>query len=410
MATDSIDAGFPWQAIGRPDTLWRVNDRRNVWVLAVTVGAALTAIYAWMRVLPLHLRQLGADETQASWALFCLAVAFRLPQLAGGWIADRLGRKRVAVGATLAMAACYAAIAVAPTWKLVTAAVCTCWAIGAIQWPAMAALAADSVPADRRGRAMGLLESAGMAGMTLGPLLGAWAVGEGRSTEGSWRPLLFATCGVYVVATVVRQVLLREAGPRPLEAERSARTGFGLLSLLLAVHALSFAVYFLTTDGPVLSFYVVDDKIGTAATVQDVYFWGGLAAMAAAFAAGWLADRIGPGRVIVLGSVASAALLAQFVLGPRAPSSDLWLFGLMLVAGEIYFVGYQKLITGAAPPGRAGLYVGLGGTTVGLLASWAMVWAGQLYRVSHVSPMAAAAVVQVAAVVLALPLLAKRFN
>lgn len=385
-------------------------DRRNVWVLAVTLGAAVTAIYTWIRVVPLYLRDLGAGDGQVSWAMFSFAIAFRLPQFAGGWLADRLGRKRVAVWATAAMAACYLLIAVAPSWRLVTAAICGCWAIGAIQWPAIAALAADSVPAERRGRAMGLVEAFGMGGMTLGPLLGAWAVGEGRSPGETWAALLLITGCVYVAATFARQLLLRETPSRPREEGSRAPAGLGVLALILSVHALSFAVYFLTTDGPVLSFYVEDEKIGTARTVQYVYFWGGLAAMATALVSGWLADRIGPGRVIVLGSLASAALLAPFVVGARTPSLDLWIFGLLVVSGEIYYIGYVKLITTAAPPGRSGLYLGLGGTAVGLVASWAMVWAGRLYQESHQAPMVAAAAVQVAAIVLALPLLAKRFN
>jgi MFS family permease len=380
-----------------------------VWVLSGTIVGTITALYSWNRVISLYLRELGATDREIGWAYFCFTLAYRLPQILGGALTDRVGRKAIVVTGTFGMATGYALVAHVPRWEHVVLSICLVWVIGALQWPALAAMVAESVPERERGKALGLLEAGSMLGLTLGPLLGE-QVCAARPLAEAWRLLLLGSMAVYALCGLarlagLREVTAEEGSPPPARAPFP----WSALVIPLGVTVLTFAAFFLTTDGPVLGLYIEDEAGGSPATVQTVGFYGGLAAMAGALAAGLLADRLGAGRTMLLTSLASAALLAPMAAGAFRPRSELVLFALLFIPGEAYVVAYQKLVTSVAPRSR-GLSVGVVGSAVGLAASWAMVLGGDLYARGHRLPLVAAFAVQAAAAVLGLGLLRARYN
>jgi len=382
---------------------------RNVWVMSLTIVGTITALYSWNRVISLHLRDLGASDREIGWSYFCFTLAYRLPQILGGALTDRLGRKAIVVAGTFGMAAGYVLVGLAPRWDQVVAAICLVWMIGALQWPALAAMVAESVPENERGRAMGLLEAGSMIGLTLGPLIGE-RVCAVEPLSRAWRHLLLGSMAVYSLCGCARWALLRETRAQTPETQGPAAFPWRAVLLPLAVTVFTFATFFLTTDGPVLGLYVKDDVGGGPETVQTVGFYGGLAAIAGALGAGFLADRLGAGRTMLLTSVVSAFLIAPMAAGLFKPRSELTLFALLFIPGEAYIVAYQKLITSLAPRSRRGLSVGVVGSAVGLAASWAMVLGGELYTRGHRLPFVAALTVQVAAVLVGLTLLRRRYN
>lgn len=383
---------------------------RNVWILSGTILFNLTALYSWNRIIALYLRHLGAGEEEISLSFFFYALAYRSPQVVGGLLADRLGRKAIVVLGTFGMAAGFAAVMAAPRWGLVVAAICFSWAIGAVQWPALVSLVADSVAESRRGRAMGALEACSMAGMTLGPLVGGWVDLTAGDLAATWRILLAGTLAVYALCGLIRLAFLREVASRTEFAPAPVRVPWALLAVPLLVSVLTHATWFLTTDGPIMALYIVDVTGGTSATVQSVGFYGGLSAVAGAIVSGWVADRIGAGRTMALGAVLTLAVVFPLALGVFSPGLEKALFALSFLPGETFLVAYNKLVTSSMPPKGRGLAVGLVGTAVGLASSWAMMLGGHLYAMDRRGPLVAAAGCQGAASLLGLALLRRRHN
>jgi MFS family permease len=382
---------------------------RNVVVLSATILFTITSIYSWTHLRSLHLRGLGASEVEVGWGFFALTLAYRLPQALGGWLADRFSRKASVVLGTFGMGAAYVGVALAPRWELVVAAICGAWVMGALQWPALASLVASSVPDRERGRAMGMLEACSTAGVTLGPLVGETALRGTDSLAGAWRILLLGSCAVYAGCGLVRLFLLRDV-PSSSPEEGRMNLPWRLLAVPMAVTAATFAVFYLTIDGPVLGWYVVDVTGGTPETVQEIGFYGGLVAIGGAVAAGWLADRIGAGRTMAVALVATAVLLAPFALGAPASRRARTILGLLFLTGEFYVVAYQKLVTSLGPRHRRGLAVGIVGTVVGVASSWSMLAAGGLYRLDRGAPLVWAAGLQALAAVAGLLLCRRAFN
>lgn len=388
---------------GRP--LWR-----NVWVLAFTIVGTLTAIFSWQRIFWLYLRERGATDAQVAWGAFFLAVAYRVPQVLGGIIADRLSLKRVVVAGTFAMAAAYFGVAFAPGWRLPVAALCACWFVGALQWPSLVSLVAASVPEWQRGRAMGILEAGSMIGITVGPLVGERVLHWKGSLAEAVGFLLLASTAVYAACGLARLVLLREARRGDPGGAPAEGVAWRSIAVPAAATLLMFGLFFLTTDGPVMSLYIKDELGATENVVQWVGFAGGLGCIAGALVSGGLSDRLGAGRVMLLSACSTAAL--AFVLAAEVvpPSLQPLVFAALFVPGEAYIVAYQKLITSLGPSGRRGLAVGLVGTTVGLASSWAMVLGGTLYERGHRLPFVAAAALGGLVSLVALALCRRSFN
>lgn len=387
---------------GRP--LWR-----NVWVMALTIVGTLTAMFSWNRIFWLMLRDRGATEAQVGWAAFFLLLAYRLPQVLGGLLADRRGRKAIVVLGTFGMAAAYLAVAEAPGWKLPVVALGSVWLIGALQWPSLVSLVADSVPEGHRGRAMGLLESGSMIGITLGPLLGEQVLGR-AGLAGAVRILLLGSCGAYAACGVLRWILLREGVRHGAPGDEGAAFPWARLLAPAGVTVLMFMLFFLTTEGPILAFYIKDELGGRDELVQRVAFHGGLGSIAGALAAGWLSDRLGAGRVMALSAVLTGALSLLLAAGAVPTGLVPFLLAALFAPGEAFLVAYQKLITSVGPAARRGLAVGLVGTAVGLTSSWALVLGGTLYEEGHRRPFIAAAAAGALAVGASLVLCRGRFN
>ena len=136
-------------------------------------------------------QELGASAAQAGLVIAAYSLFSTVSGIAGGWLADRIGRRPVLVGSVSMTAILVVSMA------LVTEA----WHVGLVMvlmgcvdpafLPAARAAVADSVDEARRPRAFGLLAVANALGWIAGPVIGA-----GLSTLGY--PLLFGASGVIV--------------------------------------------------------------------------------------------------------------------------------------------------------------------------------------------------------------------
>ncbi len=351
-----------------------------------TVLLTLTAVFAWNRVLPNHLRQLGADEAQVGLAFMILALAHRLPSVFGGLIADRLGRKRILVLATFLMAPMYLLAGFMHSWTGVLAALTVAWFFSSFQGPAIITIVAEAVPEEKRGRAIGTLETFIMVAVCLGPWLGARVIDLAGGLRNAMMILFVATFFIYLLVGTIRGIGLVETR-HTVERGSFRWVGWTSYGLLVFVGVTVYAVFFLSTDGPFFPMYAKDVIRLSDSGVADTAFLGGLAAVAAAMVGGWFTDRFGPPRVLLGCFVALFLTLVPFAwswwkglpISRFAPGLDLALYVVWFVPGEIFTVAFHKQLTSSAPKSQRALYVGLMGTATGVFASLANLIGGKLY-------------------------------
>ncbi|MEW6224511.1 MAG: MFS transporter [Chloroflexota bacterium] len=194
-------------------------------------------------------QELGASAAQAGLVIAAYSLFSTVSGIAGGWLADRVGRRPVLIGSISLTALLVASMAlVSETWHVGLVMV----VLGCVDpafLPAARAAVADSVDEARRPRAFGLLGVANALGWIAGPVIGA-----GLSTLGY--PLLFGVSGLLVGCyTVIALRWLPETRPtgvahRPVDATApgTARAADGprrrvfvaFLPLIGVTHAITF--------------------------------------------------------------------------------------------------------------------------------------------------------------------------
>ena len=95
---------------------------RNVAVLSVTSFLLVGAWFSWYPILPLHLRDLGATDTQVGLAYTLMQLGYQGMQILGGLLADRFGRKNVIVWPTFAYLPLYPLATATHNWGLLAVA------------------------------------------------------------------------------------------------------------------------------------------------------------------------------------------------------------------------------------------------------------------------------------------------
>ena len=191
--------------------------------------------------LPAIRHEFGATYNSAEWTvtIYLLALAVFMP--VSGRVAERFGRRRVLLVALVLFGVGSAASAAAPTMALLLAARLVQGIGGAVMQPMALAVGVRGVPADHRGRVIGLMSTGGSTLLVLGPL-----IASGLLAVGSWRLLFVVNLPVLVF------VIVEMARYGPVTPPRG--TGFPLRStvwLLLALTATVLGISQLATWGVV---------------------------------------------------------------------------------------------------------------------------------------------------------------
>ncbi|MBI4563425.1 MAG: MFS transporter [Planctomycetes bacterium] len=384
---------------GEPD-LWR-----NIWTLSATIFCTVTFIYSWARILSNYYRHLGAGPELIGWCFLLFTMANKVPGALGGWLSDRLGRKRMIIAGTTLMGLGYVGVAHASTPALLTGAMCYTWIVGALLHPSLVAIQAESVPVARRGTAMATVESCAMAGIMLGPLIEALVFEWTGSIRSTFGLMVLLTSAVYMLVAVARFVFLRETDRRRHE-RTPFRPDWRRLSIPLGITVCFVGAMLITIDGPAVPLYIVDVTAGDEATVGYVYFFGGALAIAGALLGGWLADAWGAARVMAVAAGATALCFLPFAWPGTPPQFDRALIALVFLPIEAFVIANQKLVASIGPPGRRGLYVGMVVTSTGFVSSWGVVASGYLYAGRNpAAPMLAAMGLALVSLLLTLRLL-----
>lgn len=302
----------------------------NTWGrnLAVCLFGSFTTVMSMtllLPFLPLYVQQLGVKE-QASilqWSGIAYAATFVTAGLVAplwGRLGDRYGRKSMLLRASLGMAICVSVMGFASNiWQLVGLRLLVGLAGGYSSGATI--LVAVQTPSKRSGRALGLLATGVMAGNLVGPLLGGYL------------PILigirgtFWLAGALIFAAFIATALFVEEAPRPTKDKRSAAArSWGDIPHKSLVVAMMFAGLALMIANmsiePIITVYVgslIDDNAKMTMISGLVVSAAALGSVLSASQLGRLADRIGAGRVILLGLLVAALLLI-----PQAFVTSAW--------------------------------------------------------------------------------------
>lgn len=285
---------------------------------------------------------LDTSTAGASATLTAYLVPFALLQLVSGTIGERLGLSRTVRSAYVVYALASAGVALATSLAPFLALRGLQGAANAFTTPLLVAALADATPRHSLGRAMATFAAVQTVGVVLAPLIG------GLAGDVDYRLAFVAPA----VAALVLATAWLPAHARDSDTIATVRTALTRRTLLLSGFA--FAGYMSTVSMGFLVALRAADRFGLAPTPRGLLLAGfGLAGMLAGRPIGRLIDQRGGLKVLVAGTLASAATIPLVGLAPSIATLALsW--ALAGVASQIVWATVYTLAVDAAPGNRAG--------------------------------------------------------
>ncbi len=293
-----------------------------------------------------HVRaEFGIDDRMSGLLLALPLLASAVGGVFFGWVADRLGRTRALMASILVYSVATAACGlVSSVWQLAAARLLVGVGMGG-EWATGAALVAETWPAQHRGKALGLMQS-------------AWAVGYAAAAglnavvlpAFGWRAVFLAGLLPAIVTLWIRRSV--EESPLWLDGARKAEpsalsdvlTGRGarLTWTIVAMNAATmFAWWGLFSWIPSFLARPVDQggaglsllRSSTWIVLMQVGMWLGYVSF------GFIADRVGRKRAYVTYLIAAACLVPIYATS-RHPAVLLALGPVVAFFGTGYFSGF----------------------------------------------------------------------
>ena len=293
------------------------SDREWKTTLSVMFTAQLLSIVGFAFVLPFipfYIRELGITDERLVpiWAGILAAAASLVMTIFSplwGWLSDRHGRKIMVVRAMFAGGVITMAMGmVSDVYQLLVLRLLTGAATGTIS--ASVSLVSAAVPRDRLGFSLGLMQVAVFLGMTLGPWIG------GLLADAFGYRYTFIMGGMILLAGgILVMVGAREKFTRPSAAalKKSGSLGSllsypGFTTMLAVFFLFNFSVYVAMPILPLFIEAVGNLTVRVASTTGLLFAISGLAAAVSAACIGYLSDRMGYKKVLIVHLILTGVL------------------------------------------------------------------------------------------------------
>jgi MFS transporter, DHA1 family, multidrug resistance protein len=346
---------------------WKAN-------LAALFVAQIFAMIAFSFVfpfIPLYVQDLGiADRaTAARWAGIisaASAVTMAIAQPFWGSLADRYGRRVMVLRSIAAAGVTLGLMGLARhPWHLLVLRLLQGAFTGTLA--ASNALVATSVPRERIGSSLGLMQVALYSGISLGPLGGGLI-----ADRLGYRAACFAAAGLILLSLLLVLAFVRESFTPPVAAPHpgilaDSRRLLAVPGLLLVMGIAFLIQYGSSVATPILALFIHElaNGMNAASTAGAIMAATGVASAVAAVFVGRLGDRLGHRRILpscLLGAALTclpqAFVRSTFELFAMRIALGLFLGGLMPCA--------NALLAGLIPTHRRGAAFGLVATAVSL--------------------------------------------
>jgi len=332
---------------------------RGAWILYF--GTFLNKFGAFvLPFLAIYMTRLGYTSGQAGLAIGAYGVGTLAACFLGGWLADRLGRRKTIVLSMFSVAAVMLSLSQARSFPAIVALACLAGLTGELYRPASSALLADLVPSGRRVTAFAAYRLAFNAGWAFGPAT------AGLLAKHSFLWLFIGDAATSVLYGLVALFAL-PAGLRGARADNSL-----LETVRLVRHDHRFRQVLIASLAVGLVFVQVFSTMSleithsgfSASTYGAVISLNGLLVVLCELPLTTITKRFSARRVMALGYVLIGAGFASNLLERTMPllvlTTCLFTFGEMVampVAGAY--------VADLAPADKRGLYMG----------TYGMVWA-----------------------------------
>ncbi len=286
-------------------------------------------------LLPKYAKTLGALDWQIGVYLGASYLCIALGTVVAGWLADRLGHRRllmILVG--LGVSPLLVAIsAVSAFWEaaVLTAAI---WALAGMALTFASILAGLGAAPAERGRVLGFLAVAAPAGSVIGGL-GIGVLADALGFSRMW----IALAGLELLCPAAGLLVKDVTAAKRTPAERAARTSgiwTAAFTILLLVGVLAAFGSFIGALGRSLAMQAFSN-----AEITSTVAVSGIVTLPFPFLVGFLSDRLGRLRFLALCYVAGVAGLVVY-----AASAVLWQF--WLASALVAFVSYVSTGVGSA--------------------------------------------------------------
>ncbi|WP_433273158.1 MFS transporter [Actinosynnema sp. CS-041913] len=264
------------------------------------------------------LPEIGGDFHVSAGTAATTLTGYLLPfagfMLVSGTLGERWGARRTVRSAYLVYVVASVLCAVSWSFPLLIGGRAIQGAANAFTTPLLLATIAAVTPKERLGRALGMFASMQAAGQTSAPLVG------GLAAEASWR---WAFVGAAVVAGLLALTGLPADPPR---SERPPRLRSAWRPEVLRLAAVGFVGWGCLGGVSFLVALRLGDDFGLGAGARGLVLTGfGVVGIVAARLTGWLIDRFGPRRCVLLGTTVGSVLLALIgVLPSLVAVGALW--------------------------------------------------------------------------------------
>ena len=367
-------------------------------VLIVTAFVDMIGVLIVVPLLPFYATRLGASPFMYTVLVSAFNVAALISAPMWGRFSDRYGRRPALLVALSASAVAYVIFAYAGSILMLFLSRLVQGAgggtVGVVQ-----AYVSDTTEPKNRARSLGWLSAATNLGVTIGPLLGSWALRAGRHPIhlGDSTTIVLAEKAPGLLAAVLclanmlfAYVYLREsrvvsgsAADRPKKPGRSVAAVFSVLrhpktpsSRLISIYAIGIGAFM--GMNAVLALYLARVFGVTAENIGYFFaFTGSISVVTRALFLGPAVDRYGEARLSRIGIVLLAAGLTAIPFAHNIPVLAAAV-ALIPLGTAFTFPCVTALLSRVIPPYVRGLYMGTQQTWGGisrvvfpLIAGWA---------------------------------------
>lgn len=317
--------------------------RDRAQVVYAIVFLDLVMMFALIPLLPEYQEQFGLTKAQAGLVVSAYSIVVLFLSLPVGWLADRVGPRRLTIVGVGLMAVSTPAYAFGSDFWALMAARGLQGAASAISWTAALAWLMTVNPPEQRGRVLGTATGAGTAGILIGPVFG----GVLGSLFGIRAP--FIVLGVAAAALTVA-ALFTSTPPKavfePASLTVVAKRAFGETAIVAAGILILLAAVVGGAIETLVPLHLGRDGYSSAA-ITVVLAVTGLLSVITNRTVGQLSDRIS-GRRIALwscaGTIVGVALLA---VAPTAVAVAVVFIVITPPISGLYGIGYPMSARGA---------------------------------------------------------------
>jgi MFS family permease len=275
----------------------------------------------------------------------------------GGLLADYYGRKRVLVFAAFYGAFFPLLYAVVTDWRifgLLTVAA----TFGAIANPAYHAVVVDSIPHNKRTSGIAYVQVFSSLPLVIAPLIGGWLM-ENYGLENGFRlacvySTIFSFISAITLVVFLRETLQHSQMSKPNFSIRNIFAGLTNLSVIMpqSLKALLFAYALVAfANGAVGQFYVLYAYEIIKLSVLDwalVVSAQSILACALKIPGGWLCDRFGKRKVMIVSLLTCAPTAILFTLSTSLV--QVLIVSLLLVTTGIYYAPAHEALQADLTP------------------------------------------------------------